>query len=208
VAPAHPIRLYNEVVEETNFFKYLGQGLTDNDNEETDFESKLAKAKAAFYSLNRQILKPQRLSIRNKMRMLTAVTKGVLFHSPTWYLDSHMQRQLQSFHMGCLRTVTGMYPKVVTEEDGITKSIRHPPNVEVRSRAGDNTDIVDQYNWAQTTLFRRLIGDSAAPEVANSFYIKLGPREGRPKTLLEKMETATPGWRGPRPDLEAPGDGL
>ena len=87
-------------------FTYLGSTLTREANADTEINNRVAKASAAFGRLRENVWERRGLSINTKLKVYRAVVlTTLLYASETWTVYSRHAKQLNSFHMNCLRRI-------------------------------------------------------------------------------------------------------
>ena len=85
-------------------FTYLGSTLSREANADAEVNNRVAKASAAFGRLRENVWERRGLSVNTKLKVYRAVVLTTpLYGSETWTIDSSHAKQLNSFHMNCLR---------------------------------------------------------------------------------------------------------
>jgi hypothetical protein len=101
-APTVTVRGQNlEAVEQ---FTYLGSTLSRAANIDAEINNRIAKASAAFGRLRENVWERRGLSIQTKLKVYRAVIlTTLLYGSETWTTYSRHAKQLNHFHLSCLR---------------------------------------------------------------------------------------------------------
>ena len=85
-------------------FTYLGSTLSREANADAEVNNRVAKASAAFGRLRENVWERRGLSVNTKLKVYRAVVlTTLLYGSETWTIYSRHAKQLNSFHMNCLR---------------------------------------------------------------------------------------------------------
>jgi hypothetical protein len=96
----------NKPIEMVKEFKYLGQIVTQDDNDETAVKRNIVRAREKWVSMRRFLIvddvDPKTMSVFYR----TVVLSVLLYGSESWVLTTDMMRQLRSFHRRCCRGIT------------------------------------------------------------------------------------------------------
>ena len=85
-------------------FIYLGSTLSRSTNIDAEVSYRLARASAAFGRLQYTVWERRGISLQTKLKVYRAVVlPSLLYACETWTVYSRHARQLNSFHMRCLR---------------------------------------------------------------------------------------------------------
>ena len=87
-------------------FVYLGSTLLRSVNIDEEVVCKIARASTAFSRLKDQVWERQGLRLETKLKVYRAVIlPSLLYAWETWTVYSRHAKQLNAFHMRCLRTL-------------------------------------------------------------------------------------------------------
>ena len=97
-----------ECLEKVDNFKYLGSIISSDGGIDKEISNRIAKAAAAFHQLA-IIWHNKHINIFNKSQFYKSIVLPILLYgAESWTtLSSHLQK-LETFHMGCLRTILGL----------------------------------------------------------------------------------------------------
>ena len=129
-APGNPyvepnVNVKGEHLKAVDQFTYLGSTLTQKANIDIEVNNRVAKASASFGRLRKSVWDRRGLSLNTKLKVYNAVVlTALLYASETWTVYKRHARQLNHFHMNCLRKLLH-----IKWQDKI-------PNTEVLERAG------------------------------------------------------------------------
>jgi hypothetical protein len=90
-------KINGKPIEMVNEFKYLGQIVTQDDNNETAVTRNIVQAREKWASMRRFLIVFYR----------TVILSVLLYGSESWVLTTDMMRQLRSFHRRCCHGITG-----------------------------------------------------------------------------------------------------
>ena len=129
-APGKPYQEPHIIVKEQNLlavdnFTYLGSTLSRTVNIDIELNNRISKASAAFGRLRENVWERRGFSIPTKMKVYRAVVLTTLLYAcETWTVYSRHAKQLNHFHLSCLRRLLH-----IRWQDKI-------PDTEVLQRAG------------------------------------------------------------------------
>jgi len=87
-------------------FTYLSSTLSRSANIDAEVNNRIAKASCAFGRLKKTFWERCGISQRNKIRLYRAVVLRTLLYScETWTIYRRHEKQLQQFHLRCLRSI-------------------------------------------------------------------------------------------------------
>ena len=87
-------------------FVYLGSTLSRSANIDEEIAYRIARASASFGRLRDKVWDRRGLSIETKLKVYKAVVlPSLLYACETWTVYSRHAKQLNAFHMRCLRTI-------------------------------------------------------------------------------------------------------
>ena len=110
-APATPytepsITVNSENLTVADKFIYLGSTLSRNVRIDEEVSYRIARASSAFGRLKIKVWERRGISLPTKLKVYRAVVlPSLLYASETWTVYSRHARQLNSFHMRCLRNI-------------------------------------------------------------------------------------------------------
>ncbi|KAI5731130.1 hypothetical protein M8J77_005084 [Diaphorina citri] len=105
--PVAPITIRNEPLCVVENFKYLGSRIVRNNDATIEVKSRISAASVAFGRLYTRVWKQHNLSLGTKLTIYkTIVLSTLLYGSETWTIHQKHVRELNSFHMKCLRSIT------------------------------------------------------------------------------------------------------
>lgn len=123
--PPPSISINGETLKVVNSFKYLGGVLSEDCSADADVGSRIAKAAVAFGKLERKLWGSHDVSLNTKVVVYkAAVITVLLYNCETWTLYRKQLKQLDAFHMRCLRRIAGISWQQLV------------PNTEVLERCG------------------------------------------------------------------------
>ena len=104
------LTVYGEPIEVTEFFTYLGSGISSRHTSAKDeISARVGKASTTFNQLKHRIFKRQDLSLGLKMKVFNAsVLSVLLYSSETWTMTKADLMTLETFQMCALRAILGV----------------------------------------------------------------------------------------------------
>ena len=159
-------------------FTYLGSCLSEMANLDPEINSRLAKASASFGRLWSRVWRERGLSVQTKIQVYNAVViSALLFGCETWTMYRKHLKQLEQFHIRCLRKIMG-----ISWED-------HIPNTDILRRSGlysiEAKIMLSQLRWAGHVV---RMSDERLPKQIFFSELEQGVRtSGRP--LLRYKDT-------------------
>ena len=118
------ISIDNQTLECVNTFTYLGSTISSDLQLEKELNTRLARAATVMAKLSQRVWTNNHLSVRTKLQVYQAcVISTLLYGSEAWTTYTRHEKQLNSFHLRCLRRILG-----ISWQDKI-------PNTEVLERA-------------------------------------------------------------------------
>lgn len=163
-------------------FCYLGGTTSSNCSIDADITSRIAKASATFGRLSRRLWNTRDLHLSTKLAVYkAAVIPVLLYNCETWMAYRRQIRQLDNFHMRCLRRIAG-----ISWEERL-------PNTEVLERCrthGIEAHIVEaRQRWAGHVA---RMGETRIPRMLLFGELKQGTRHvGRPLKRYKDQLKAT-----------------
>ena len=135
------VNVKGEKLKAVDKFTYLGSTLSQKANIDIEINNRIAKASASFGRLRKSVWERRGLSLKTKLKVYRAVVlTTLLYASETWTVYTRHARQLNHFHMSCLRRLLR-----IKWQDKI-------PNTEVLERAGQQSVqtllLKSQARWA------------------------------------------------------------
>ena len=188
-APAAPyveptITVNGEKLAATEKFVYLGSTLSRSVNIDEEVAFRIARASAAFGRLKDNVWERRGLSLKTKLKVYNAIVlPSLLYACETWTVYSRHAKQLNAFHMRCLRTLLH-----IKWQDKI-------PDTEVLQRAeSESIHAILQRSQLRWAGHVHRMDDSRLPKRLLYGELKTGKRSlGRPKkrykdTLKESLK--------------------
>ena len=103
------VKVNGSALKSGQMFTYLGSSLSQNPVLDDEIAMRLNKASVAFGSLTRRLWNEHGISIVTKVKVYCAVIIVPLLYScKTWILYRRHIRQLDRFHMCCLRKIANI----------------------------------------------------------------------------------------------------
>jgi hypothetical protein len=100
------ILIDNEIVEESNKFKYLGSYISCNGKLDLEIQYRIQSACASMAKLNTKVFKNRHISKKVKCQVYKSVTLPILLYgSETWVLYRKHLKQFEKFHQRSLRNI-------------------------------------------------------------------------------------------------------
>ena len=174
-------------------FCYLGSVMTYNGSLDEEISQRIAKASASFGRLTSRLWKNHDVKLNTKINVYkSAVLSALLYCCETWTPYRRHIRQLEAFHMRCLRRICN-----IRWQDHVT-------NTSVLERCGvtsiESMVIKSQMRWIGHV---RRMGDTRIPKAMVYGQLKSGTRrEGRPllrykdnlKSNMKKCHMDSSSW--------------
>ena len=96
-------------LEVVHQFTYLGSTITDNLSMDAEINKRIGKASTTLGRLTTRVWENPKLTITTKMAVYSAcIISTLLYGSETWTTYARQERELNSFHMRCLRRILGI----------------------------------------------------------------------------------------------------
>ena len=123
------IQVAGETIENVERFEYLGSLLTWDNNCSEEIKRRIGKATGVLASL-KHIWNGKRLSIDNKLRILTTCVFSVLLYaSETWTLKEADKKKLLAFEMKCYRRILRISWRDMVRNEDIRTRISRPKTI-------------------------------------------------------------------------------
>jgi hypothetical protein len=103
----HPcITVNGNILQSVDNFTYLGSTLSTTANIDMEVNSRISKASSMFGRLRKNVWERSGLNLITKLKVYrAAVITTLLYACETWTVYSRHARQLNHFHMSCLRRI-------------------------------------------------------------------------------------------------------
>jgi len=136
------LTVYGEPIEVTEFFTYLGSGISSRHTSAKDeISARVGKASTTFNQLKHRIFKRQDLSLGLKMKVFNASVLSVLFYSSeTWTMTKADLMTLETFQMYALRAILGVSRLQRLRNMDIREVCCHQPTI-------DNSIRLQRLRW-------------------------------------------------------------
>ena len=119
------ITIDDDQLEVVDSFTYLGSTVNNKLSLDQEINIRIGKASTTMNMLTKRVWNNTKLTTRTKILVYKAcILSTLLYGSETWTAYAHQEKRLNSFHMRCLRRITG-----ISWQDKIT-------NTEVLERTG------------------------------------------------------------------------
>ena len=164
------IRVGRKNVENVDKFEYLGSLITWDNNCSEEIRRRIGKAAGTMASL-RHVWNGKKLTIQNKIRILTTCVFSVLLYaSETWTLKETDKKKLLAFEMKCYRRILRICWKDMMKNEDIRKTI-----------AREET-IIDTIKKRKLRLFGHICRMNDNRLIKHTIFAKIDgkPRRGRP----------------------------
>ena len=164
------IQIESKNVENVDKFEYLGSLLSWDNNCSEEIRRRIGKAAGAMASL-RHVWNGKKLTVQNKLRILTACVFSVLLYaSETWTLKETDKKKLLAFEMKCYRRILGISSKDMIRNEDLRKTI-----------AREET-IIDTIKKRKLRLFGHICRMNDNRLIMYTIFAKIDgkPRRGRP----------------------------
>ena len=206
-APGKPyiepdIKIKGETLKAVDRFTYLGSTLSQKANIDIEINSRVAKASASFGRLRKSVWERRGLSLKTKLKVYSAVVlTSLLYGSETWTVYTRHARQLNHFHLTCLRRLLRI------------KWQEKIPDTEVLERAGQISVqtllLKSQARWAGHVV---RMSDDRLPKQLLYGELKEGKRtvggqkkryKDTLKSTLKELKISTDNWEAVASDRPA-----
>ena len=163
-----------KIIEEVDYFKYLGSVVSKSGGTDEDVTGRIKKAKGAFAQLA-PVWRSNQLRRSTKLSIFETNVKSVLLYAcQTWKVTKSISRKLQIFINKCLRRIFDIrWPEKITNEELWKRANQGPINDIIKKR---------KYGWLGHTLRR--------PDNVSCQALEWNPqgnrRRGRPKITWKR----------------------
>jgi len=100
------ITVKGQRLQAVEHFTYLGSTLSRSANIDAEVSNRIAKASSAFGRLRKNVWERRGISQRTKIKVYSAVVLTTLLYGcETWTIYRRHEKQLQQFHLRCLRSI-------------------------------------------------------------------------------------------------------
>ena len=164
------IRVGRKNVENVDKFEYLGSLITWGNNCSEEIRRRIGKAAGTMASL-RHVWNGKKLTIQNKIRILTTCVFSVLLYaSETWTLKETDKKKLLAFEMKCYRRILRISWKDMMKNEDIRKTIAR------------EEIIIDTIKKRKLRLFGHICRMNDNRLIKHTIFAKIDrkPRRGRP----------------------------
>ena len=119
------LNIEGSAISKVHCFRYLGSNISSNCCLDDEISYRICKGTSAFGRLNSMVFRNRNLKLKTKIAVYNAVVVSVLLYgSETWTLYRRQVKNLEKFHMNCLRRILN-----VTWRDKV-------PHTEILRRTG------------------------------------------------------------------------
>lgn len=110
-------------------FKYLGTNFTPDLNDSKDIKKRIDQAQRAYYALNQNVLRNNKIPITLRLRIYNAIVINLLLWGcESWAIKEEDRRKLEVCHHRCLRRMLHITIYQVKEEKISNKEVRKKLN--------------------------------------------------------------------------------
>ena len=183
-------------------FTYLGSTLTTSANIDSEINNRTAKASAAFGRLRSNVWERRGISLTTKLKVYQAVVlTALLYACETWTVYRRHAKQLNHFHLSCLRKILRIRWQDKIPDTEVLKKASSPSIYTLLLKA--------QVRWAGHVV---RMDDSRLPKQMLYGELATGKRNvGRPKkrykdslkTSLKELNINTTTWESQASDRSA-----
>ncbi|KAL8563736.1 hypothetical protein ACOMHN_063504 [Nucella lapillus] len=100
------ITVNGQTLQAVETFTYLGSTLSRNANIDTETNNRISKASSAFGRLREKVWERRGISLKTKLKVYHAVVLTTLLYGcETWTVYRRHEKQLNHFHLRCLRNI-------------------------------------------------------------------------------------------------------
>ena len=100
------IEVKGQKLKNVEDFTYLGSTLSGSANIDAEVNNRIAKASSAFGRLKKTVWERRGISQQTKVKVYKAVVLTILLYGcETWTVYRRHEKQLQQFHLRCLRSI-------------------------------------------------------------------------------------------------------
>ena len=100
------IQVKGQTLQAVENFTYLGSTLSRSANIDVEVNSRISKASSAFGRLTKNVWESRGISLATKLKVYRAVVLTTLHYGcETWTLYRRHERQINHFHLRCLRNL-------------------------------------------------------------------------------------------------------
>lgn len=100
------IKLGEDMLKQVDKFRYLGSTITSKCDLDSEINSRISAASAAFGKLRSKVFCSHDLKLPTKISVYMAIVlPNLLYSSETWCVYRHHIRTLDRFHLKCLRSI-------------------------------------------------------------------------------------------------------
>ena len=172
VQPTEDIRivLEGEVIEEVEWFEYLGSTVCNDGDVRKEVGIRIGKAGAVFSKM-RKVWTSRGIALKTKLKLFNAIVLSILLYgSETWKGLKEIENRLRIFESNCLRRIMNI------------KWYEHITEEEVRRRSGQPS-VVQKLRHQRWRYYGHVLrmGEERLPKQVLSWTPEGSRRRGRPK---------------------------
>ena len=160
-------------------FKYLGTNFSPELNDSNDIKKRIDQAQRAYYALNRNILRNNKIPTHLRLRIYNAIVINLLLWGcESWALKEEDRRKLEVCHHRCLRRMLNITIYQVKEEK--------ISNKEVRKRLNNCYTISQMIELRRARWLEKIshMNDSRAPRKLIVAWIPNARPTGKPQQTI------------------------
>ena len=178
------VTMAGEVLEDVDFFKYLGSILNRDGTSTQEIKVRIAQASAALAKLS-PILQNKNISLPVKIKLYrTLIVSIFLYGCESWTTTAETERRIEAFEMKCLRKILGIsYLQRQTN-----RSVRH----QAEAACGKQEPLLSTVKRRKLNWFGHICRHNTLAKTILQGTVAGGRKRGRPrKTWLDNIKTWT-----------------
>ena len=185
VQPSEDVRveLGGEVIEEVDWFEYLGSVVCNDGDVRKEVSIRTGKAGAAFAKM-KKVWNSRGMSLKTKLKLFNGTVMSILLYgSETWKGLKEVETKIRVFESNCLRKIMDI------------KWYEHVTEEEVRRRSGQKS-VIEKMRIRRWSYFGHALrmGEERLPKQVLSWIPEGSRRRGRPndtwrRTIQRDMRT-------------------
>lgn len=198
------IKVNEQTLQAVENFTYLGSTLSCNANIDAEINSRISKASSAFGRLREKVWERRGISLKTKLKVYRAVVLTTLFYGcETWTAYRKHERQLNHFHLRCLRNLLHIRWQDKVPDTEVLKQADFPSAITTMRKAQlrwaghvsrmSDTRIPKQLLYGELSQGKRKVGGQRK-RFKDSLKVSLKDFSISPDTW-ETLAADRPSWR-------------
>ena len=208
-APGNPynephIRVNGQTLQAVEDFTYLGSTLSRNANIDAEITSRISKASCAFGRLREKVWERRGISLTTKLKVYKAIILTTLLYGcETWTAYRRHERQLNHFHLKCLRSLLHVRWQDKVPDTEVLKQANLPSAITIMRKAQlrwaghvsrmPDTRLPKQLLYGELSQWKRKAGGQKK-RFKDSLKVSLKDFNIDPETW-ETLASDRPSWR-------------